>query len=114
VALHFRRAWLSVAAAAFFAVCCLQTYRLGVLEESGILPTEPPTPYIRYQPAADALGRVLLVHGLNSSKEFMKVLGSALADGGFEVYSIDLPASSDTRWEQACYSTSPRVGVLAK
>jgi pimeloyl-ACP methyl ester carboxylesterase len=39
---------------------------------------------------------VLVVHGLDVSKEIMQLLSAALADAGFEVYSIDLPGHGDS------------------
>lgn len=73
-----------------------QTSRLQPTQESGTLPITPPTPYIHYSPRAQSRGRVLVVHGLDSNKEFMQILSAALADGGFEVFSIDLPGHGDS------------------
>ena len=42
------------------------------------------------------LATALLVHGLNSSKEFMQTIGMALADAGFDTYAIDLPGHGDS------------------
>jgi hypothetical protein len=39
---------------------------------------------------------VLVVHGLNASKEFMQMFCAALADAGFDVYAIDLPGHGDS------------------
>ena len=55
-----------------------------------------PHPYLRYPAKTDTPGKVLVVHGLNSSKEFMQVFASALAEGGSEVYAIDLPGHGDS------------------
>jgi pimeloyl-ACP methyl ester carboxylesterase len=40
---------------------------------------------------------VLAVHGLDVSKETIGLFSSALADGGFDVYAIDLPGHGDSR-----------------
>jgi hypothetical protein len=56
------------------------------------MPIEPPTPYIHYRPVtAEQRGRILVVHGLGVSKNTMNLISSALADGGFDVWTIDLP-----------------------
>ncbi len=47
-------------------------------------------------PASEPRGKVLVVHGLDASKEVMRTISAALADGGFEVYSIDLPGHGDS------------------
>jgi len=73
--------------------------RMAALEpvrERGLLPIQPATPYIRYLPQGESRYRALVVHGLNSSKEFMHILSDALADVGFEVYAIDLPGHGDS------------------
>jgi pimeloyl-ACP methyl ester carboxylesterase len=67
--------------------------RLQPSREDLFLPIAPPTPAIHYLPDSldPPLARVLVVHGLDSSKQFMQIFSSALADGGFEVFAIDLP-----------------------
>ena len=37
-----------------------------------------------------------MIHGLDVSKEVMRLISAALADGGFEVYAIDLPGHGDS------------------
>ena len=39
---------------------------------------------------------MLVVHGLDASKEVTRLISAALADGGFEVYDIDLPGHGDS------------------
>ena len=41
-------------------------------------------------------GTAILVHGLNSNKEFMQSFGMALAESGFDVYAFDLPGHGDS------------------
>src|SRR5262245_51365285 len=65
--------------------------------EDGRLQTEPELPYFRYLPDGEVLGRVLVVPGLNSNKEFMQVFSAALADAGFDVYTIDVPGHGDSK-----------------
>src|SRR5213079_1329864 len=55
----------------------------------------PPTPYIHTYTPTGSLARVLVVHGLDSSKDTMQLISDALTDGGFEVYNIDLPGHGD-------------------
>ena len=66
----------------------------------GTLAGETPTPYIRFIPFSDSprppAGTILIVHGLNSNKEFMQTLALALTDGGFETWAIDLPGHGDS------------------
>src|SRR5687767_1439236 len=72
--------------------------RLEPNRQTGIFPTEPPTPYIHYSPdASQANNRVVLVvHGLDASKQTMQPISAGLADAGFEVYNIDLPGHGDS------------------
>ena len=65
--------------------------------EDGRLPTQPELPYFRYLPDAEPSGRVLVVPGLNSNKEFMQLFCAALADVGFDVYAIDVPGHGDSK-----------------
>ena len=87
---------LEVLTAAIFVLAWTQSSALERNHESGILPIEPPTPYIRYFGHDSPIGRVLVVHGLDVNKEVMRPISAALADGGFEVYSIDLPGHGDS------------------
>ncbi|HYR86315.1 MAG TPA: alpha/beta fold hydrolase [Terriglobia bacterium] len=64
--------------------------------DTGIFQINPPTPYIHYLPSSAPRGRVLVIHGLDASKEFMRIISAALADGGFDVYDIDLPGHGDS------------------
>ena len=90
------RFWFKLAAAALFAVAWTKVSALEPQRETGILPIHPPTPYIRYLPSNAPRDRVLVVHGLDVSKEVMQIISAALADGGFEVYAIDLPGHGDS------------------
>ena len=74
-----------------FLLACLQYDRQSPHAERGILPINPATPYVRFTPDLVPTGTVILVHGLNSNKEFMQSFGMALAESGFEVYAFDLP-----------------------
>ena len=57
-------------------------------------------PYIRFipvnSPESSSVRTVLVVHGLNSNKEFMQMLSMSLADGGFDTWAIDLPGHGDS------------------
>jgi hypothetical protein len=100
------RLFIGIISAGLFLLGFERTAALQPAREKGILQTAPPTPYIHYISGIDPHRRVLVVHGLDSNKEFMQILCSALADGGFEVYSIDLPGHGD--------STANFNGVLAR
>ena len=75
----------------------VRTSALEPRSESGILPVEPPTQYVHYFGDASSGRRVLVIHGLDTSKESMWLIASALADGGFDVYRIDLPGHGDSK-----------------
>jgi pimeloyl-ACP methyl ester carboxylesterase len=79
-----------------FVLGWTQSSALKPTAEIGILPIDPPTPYIHYPSRDGNPGRILVIHGLDASKEVMQPLSSALADAGFEVYSIDLPGHGDS------------------
>ncbi len=83
---------------AVFVLAWVAISRLEPNRQTGILPTEPPTPYIHYLPESSQESRrvVLVVHGLDSSKETMRTISAALADAGFEVYDIDLPGHGNS------------------
>jgi pimeloyl-ACP methyl ester carboxylesterase len=87
---------LQLVLGAIFLLAWSQGSRFEPRREKGILPIEPPTPYIYYAPAGPARGRALVIHGLDVSKEVMYFISAALADGGFEVYAIDLPGHGDS------------------
>jgi pimeloyl-ACP methyl ester carboxylesterase len=89
------RLWLQLLAAAIFLLAFKQSSALGPKTESGILPIDPPTPYIRFFSGEPPKGKVLVIHGLDASKEVMQFISKAFADGGFEVYAIDLPGHGD-------------------
>jgi pimeloyl-ACP methyl ester carboxylesterase len=95
-----------IVSAGLFVFAFAQAAALEPARQKGILPTNPPTPYIHYISTTQPHRRVLVVHGLNSNKEFMQIFCSALADGGFEVYAIDLPGHGD--------STSGFNGLVAR
>lgn len=91
------RLWLSLACVLVFVLAWTQFSSLEPRRETGTLQIKPPTPYIHYSPAPTSRGRVLVVHGLDASKETMQLLSAALTDGGFEVFAIDLPGHGDSR-----------------
>jgi pimeloyl-ACP methyl ester carboxylesterase len=97
------RIWIAAAAAAVFALAAGAYSRLQPASTTGILPTNPPTPYIHTYTTYDlgAQGdisrlRVLVVHGLDSSKDTMQLISEALTDSGFDVFNIDLPGHGDS------------------
>jgi alpha-beta hydrolase superfamily lysophospholipase len=83
-------------AAVFLVFGWVRTEALEPPREDGLLDISPPTPFYRYLPAGEPYGRALVVHGLDSNKEFMETLSAALADAGFDVYAIDLPGHGDS------------------
>jgi pimeloyl-ACP methyl ester carboxylesterase len=85
-----------VLTAALFVLGWSRTISLEPVHEKGLLPTNPPTPYIHYISRTEPHRRALVVHGLDSNKEFMQIFSSALADDGVEVYAIDLPGHGDS------------------
>ena len=91
------RVGIPLIAAAIFIFAFLQSSALEPKSESGILPIDPPTPYIRYLGGDPTRGKVLVLHGLDVSKDSMRLISAALADGGFDVYAIDLPGHGDSR-----------------
>jgi pimeloyl-ACP methyl ester carboxylesterase len=99
------RPWIGITAAVLFVIGFAGAASLQPLRETGTLPTQPSTPYIHYLSTSTPAQRVLVVHGLDSNKEFMQLFSSALNDTGFEVYAIDLPGHGD--------STAGFNGVLA-
>ncbi len=62
----------------------------------GVLPLEPSTPYIHFKPESSQIRTAVVIHGLNSNKEFMQTFAMALADAGVETYAIDLPGHGDS------------------
>jgi pimeloyl-ACP methyl ester carboxylesterase len=88
---------IQVLAATVFVLAWIQSAALGPKHESGVLPIDPPTPYIHYFGETPNRGRVLVVHGLDVSKETIGLFSSALADGGFDVYAMDLPGHGDSK-----------------
>ncbi len=62
----------------------------------GFLPLDPATPYIHFIPDSLPIATAILVHGLNSNKEFMQTFAMALTDAGVETYIIDLPGHGDS------------------
>lgn len=63
---------------------------------TGLFPLDPATPYIRFVPRFPPIATAILIHGLNSNKEFMQTFAMALADAGLETYAIDLPGHGDS------------------
>jgi len=64
--------------------------------EAGVFNVDPQTPYFHYSPSGAIRGRVLAIHGLNSNKRLLNVLSYALAEGGLEVFTIDLPGHGES------------------
>lgn len=91
------RFYLTLAFCPLLGLVALQYSRLTSNRQSGVFAADPPTPYFHYLPRIPNHGRVLMVHGLNGNKEMMNPLGFALADAGFDVYSIDLPGHGASR-----------------
>jgi pimeloyl-ACP methyl ester carboxylesterase len=71
--------------------------RISGVRETGVFAVNPAVPYFHYTPTGVSRGRILAVHGLNSSKNVMNTLCRGLADAGFEIYAIDLPGHGDSR-----------------
>jgi pimeloyl-ACP methyl ester carboxylesterase len=93
------RIWPQLLAAAILLLAWMRFSAIEPSRESGTLPIDPPTPYIHYfypSTGAEPPERVLVVHGLDVSKEVMYLVSTALADGGFDVYAIDLPGHGDS------------------
>jgi pimeloyl-ACP methyl ester carboxylesterase len=90
------RIWIAAAAAAVFALAAAGFSRLQPPSTNGTFETNPPTPYFHTHTNDISHGRVLVVHGLDSSKNSMQIISAALADGGFDVYNIDLPGHGDS------------------
>ena len=112
-----RRLWLQLAAAAVFLLAWFQESSLAPKHDSGTFLVDPPTPYTHYLPLNTPKGTVLVVHGLDVSREVMSLISAALADGGFEVYAIDLPGhgASQVKFqtalaEQAIRNVAMRLG----
>ena len=73
------------------------TFQAARPEQSrGTFATDPPTPYVHFLPEGPSLGTVLVLHGIDASKEYMKTAAMAMADGGFDVYAIDQPGHGDS------------------
>lgn len=92
------RLWLTIALLALLAFIAsgkLDSKAPGI-RKAGTFEIVPPTPYFHYFPQTTERGRMLVVHGLDSNKEMMNLLCLALADAGFDVYSIDLPGHGDS------------------
>jgi len=70
---------------------------LSEFRQSGTFATDPPSPYVHYTPQGRELGQILVVHGLDSSKEMMNLLSLGLSDAGFNVYAMDLPGHGDSK-----------------
>src|SRR5262249_42217065 len=90
------RVWLIVLGLILFVAASSIYFRLPGARTFGIFPIDPPTPYFHYSPIGESRGRILVVHGLDASKELMNVLCFGLAESGLDVYSIDLPGHGDS------------------
>ena len=90
------RLWLALT---WMAVLCAAAWtyaRIPGNREVAVFDTNPPTPYFHYSPTGTSRGRILVVHGLDASKNGMNILCYALADAGFEVFAMDLPGHGDS------------------
>jgi pimeloyl-ACP methyl ester carboxylesterase len=116
------RLFIGIVSAALFLLGFEGMAALEPAQEKGMLPTEPLTPYIHYISGIEPHRRALVVPGLDSNKELMQIFCAALADDGFEVYSIDLPGHGDSpvgfnavlarsTLEQAVSSLNPDIAV---
>jgi len=89
----------------------------------GHLPGTAGTPFLHLEPsdrggpqgldgalATAPRRQILIVHGLNSNKEFMQILALALTDGGFETWVIDLPGHGDSSTEFDSDSSVAAIG----
>jgi pimeloyl-ACP methyl ester carboxylesterase len=90
------RIWIAAVAAAVFALALAVLSALQPATTTAILRTNPPTPYFHSSSASPSRGRTLVVHGLDASKNTMRIISAALADADFDVYSIDLPGHGDS------------------
>jgi pimeloyl-ACP methyl ester carboxylesterase len=91
------RSWLAIGLLVALLIATATYARLPGSRERGTFDTDPPTPYFHYKPAVESRGQVLVVHGLDASKNVMNVLSYSLAEAGFEVFAIDLPGHGDSR-----------------
>ena len=106
---------LAIALLLAWAITAVIYARLPGNRQTGVFDTNPPTPYFHYKPIGTPRGRLLVVHGLNSSKSVMNVFSYSLADAGFEVFSIDLPGHGESRAAFNAVRTASVVGgVLDK
>ena len=71
--------------------------RLPGHREYAVFDIDPPTTYFHYTPAGAPGARILVIHGLDASKNVVNLLSYALADAGFEVFAIDLPGHGESR-----------------
>lgn len=90
------RLWLSLSLLIVVLLAAVAYSQLPGVRLSGTFPVDPPTPYFHYVPIGSEHGRILVVHGLDANKEMMNILCYALAEAGFDVYSIDLPGHGDS------------------
>jgi pimeloyl-ACP methyl ester carboxylesterase len=90
------RVLTAIVSAGLLFLSWAQTNSLQPLRRNGMLPIDPPTPFFKVSPPAEPRGRVLVIHGLDASKNLMQEFSYALADGGFEVVAIDLPGHGDS------------------
>ena len=87
---NHRRILLGLVSLVVFVAAWIQYDQASPRTENGTLPTNPPSPYLRFHPNSDPIAKVILIHGLNGNKQFMQPFGMALAEAGFEVYAFDL------------------------
>ena len=90
------RLWLSLSLLIVVLLAVVAYSQLPGVRLPGTFAIDPPTPYFHYFPIGSEHGRILVVHGLDASKEMMNLLCYALAEAGFDVYSIDMPGHGDS------------------
>jgi pimeloyl-ACP methyl ester carboxylesterase len=91
------RFWLAIAMLLILVVAGTAYSSLPGNRGSGTFDTDPPTSYFHYKPVGTPRGRILVVHGLDATRNVMNILSFGLADAGFEVFSIDLPGHGESR-----------------
>jgi pimeloyl-ACP methyl ester carboxylesterase len=97
IASRYVRFWLAIASLLTLVISATVYYRLPGGRRPGIFDSDPPTPYLHYTPTGTLRGRVLVIHGLDSSSHVMNLMCYGLADAGFEVFSIDFPGHGESR-----------------
>jgi hypothetical protein len=90
------RLWLTVGLLSLLVVAGILSRPLE-FRQQGVFESTPPSPYFHYLPRGTERGTVLVIHGLDASKQTMTLLCLGLSDAGFNVYSMDLPGHGDSK-----------------